>query len=94
MNDIQIGGMIRVVMGAISGVCGVLGIMKGVDWVAVTSAMVAFGTLGWSYFAHTTPKMLDAMAKSPEVKKVVTTPAMAMATKNTKVVASPDEPLE
>ena len=88
MNASQLTGIVRIVLGAISGVTGTLGILKGVDWVAITSALVAIIPLVWTYFTHSTPAMIETVAESPVVKKVVvTSPALAMAIPNTKVVS-------
>ena len=87
MNSTQFGSMIRIIMGALAGISGTLGVLKDVDWVAVTSVLVALGTSGWSYFAHTTPKLIATIAESPDVHKVVVTPALAMVVPSLKVVA-------
>ena len=87
MNSTQFGSLVRIIIGAIAGISGTLGVLKDVDWVAVTSVMVALGTAGWSYFAHTTPKLIAAVAASPEVHKGVVDPALAMVVPSLKVVA-------
>ena len=87
MNSTQIGGLIRTVLAWVGGYV----IAKG--WLPsdLVTNIIGLGTVlavaGWSWYTNSTPVMVAAIAESPDVHKVVVTPALAMATPNLKVVA-------
>jgi hypothetical protein len=61
------------------------------SWLAVSGAvltiLVTLFSVAASWHSHTIPVMADALADSPDVHKVLVTPALAIATKSVKVVA-------
>jgi hypothetical protein len=85
MNIDQTGGLIRAFMAMFAG----WALAHGIDaatWLALTGGVVAVVTALWSLYANSLPKMLESVAKSPEVKKIITTPGLAMTTPHPKVV--------
>ncbi len=87
MNSTQIGGLIRTALAFLTGYL----VSKG--WVSSTIAndLIGLGSvLGvavWSWYTNSTPAMVAAVAEAPEVKKVITTPGLAMAIPSIKVVS-------
>ena len=88
INGAQIGGLVRWLVGAITA----YGIGKG--WLSSGVALDIIGLSGviamgvWSYFSNKTASLVAQAADSPDVKKIVTTPSLAISIPSQKVVAN------
>lgn len=86
MNSTQFGGFARAILAWLGG------FMLAKGWISAEyiNDIVGLGSViavaVWSWYSNSTPAMIAAVAEAPEVTKIVTTPAMAMAIPSTKVV--------
>ena len=88
MNSDQVGGIIRAIMATMSGMAITWG-FSSEGWVAVTGGIVAVVVALWSHYSNSLPAMISSVAEAPEVKKIYTTPSVAISVPSSKVVATP-----
>ncbi len=85
MNSDQIGGIIRAAMAIFAGWAVAHGFTEA-TWLATTGGVVAVATAIWSWYSNSTTALVAAVAKAPEVDKVlVRTPALVDAVPSPKV---------
>ena len=94
MTSDQINGIVRIVVPAIMSSLSGFALSHGftdASWLAVSGAvltiLVTLFSVAASWHSHTLPVMIDTVAQSPDVHKVIVTPALAMTTPSLKVVA-------
>jgi hypothetical protein len=94
MNPDQINGILRIVVPSVMSTFTGFALAHGFtneSWIAfsasVLTILATLVSVALSWHSHTLPVMLDAVAQSPDVHKVVVTPALAMTTPSLKVVA-------
>lgn len=94
MNSTQMGGVVRVILGAVAAIFGTLGYMQGVDWQPIIGVLATAAVTWWSIKTNSTPAMAAAVQatdpkalvaavaeKDPDVKVVIMkTDALAVAT--------------
>ena len=89
MTSEQISGQVRILLGALAAYLVGKGWLPGgyvVDFVAVG---VVVAMVIWSHLSHSLTAMIEAVAASPDIKKIYTTPSLAIAVPSIKVVATP-----
>jgi hypothetical protein len=88
MNGEQIGGTIRTLGALLTGWIVGSGLMPAELWAQVVPVVAGLAVWGWSMWSKTTANQISSTAKLDDVKKVVTTSAIAKADQSTKVTAS------
>jgi hypothetical protein len=85
MTNAQIEGLLRSLML----VLGAWAAKYGVDeatWLGISGGVVMIAGAAWSYYSNSTARMVEQVAKSNDVEKVVVEPAMANSIPSQKVV--------
>jgi hypothetical protein len=88
MNGEQIGGTIRTFLMLLTGWVVGSGVMPAELWSQIIPVVAGIGVWAWSMWSKTPTNQISSTAKLDEVKKVVTTSAIAQADSNSKVTAS------
>ena len=94
MNADQLNGILRIIVPAIMSAFSGLALAHGFtseSWITfsgcVLTLLVTLVSVAMSWHYHSLPVMIDTVAQSPDVHKVIVTPALAMTTPSLKVVA-------
>jgi hypothetical protein len=66
----QLEGAIRSLIISLGSIAGTLGIMTGVDWVPIASAIVTIGGIAWSIWSNRPTGLVAQAAQSPQVVEV------------------------
>jgi hypothetical protein len=89
MNNEQITGQTRIL------VAGGVMYLVGKGWLpeGLAPMLIAIGVIivmmAWSYIAHSIQSMVNAVQKSPDVSKVIASPAIVLAAESSKVITEP-----
>jgi len=86
MNQTQIAGLLRDLGKILAIALASYGILDEATWLAIIGGLSMAGLSLWSFFTNSTAAMVSGAAQSPEVKQIVTTPAIAKADPSPKVV--------
>ena len=95
MNQTQIQSVVKVILTFVGGLLAAKGWLSNesvsaltADILAVIGPAITLATLAWSIYQHTTANKIASTAALPEVKTIVTTPAMAATVPAGNVVAA------
>ena len=86
MNQEQVMGLIRGAGFLFAGWALSHGISEE-SWTAIIGGLAAAVSTAWSIYSNTIKKQIDNVAASPEVAKVVASPAIVASTNSPKVTA-------
>jgi hypothetical protein len=87
MNPTQIGGFIRAAAAWALGYVAAKGWIPGEYVGEIAGLAAAIGVAVWSYYTNKTTSMISAVAATKDVREVLTTPEIASADPNPKVVS-------
>lgn len=87
MNFEQVTSIVRQIMLIIGGSLVTKGVIDSGTLQTIVGAVIALASSGWAIYTRRTNGLIASAAAQPEVGKIVTTPTVADAVPNSKVVS-------